>query len=57
MPPVNGAPVAKEGTEFEIEADLVVSAIGQGGDLTGLEDLDNGKGLINADAHYRVVEQ
>ena len=54
---VDGAPKAKAGTEFEIEADLVVSAIGQGGDLTGLEDLDNGKGLINADAHYRVPER
>ena len=54
---VDGAPKAKVGTEFEVEADLVVSAIGQGGDLTGLEDLDNGKGLINADAHYRVPER
>ncbi|HEY5700950.1 MAG TPA: NAD(P)-binding protein, partial [Gammaproteobacteria bacterium] len=51
---VDGAPTPKEGTEFEIEADLIVSAIGQSGDLTGLESLDNGKGLIDADAHYRV---
>jgi NADPH-dependent glutamate synthase beta subunit-like oxidoreductase len=50
----NDVPVMKEGTEFEIEADLVVSAIGQSGDLTGLESLDNGKGLIDADSHYRV---
>jgi glutamate synthase (NADPH/NADH) small chain len=54
---VDGAPTAKEGTEFEIEADLIVSAIGQSGDLTGLESFDNGKGLINADAHYRIPER
>lgn len=47
-------PVAIEGTEFEVPADLVVSAIGQGGDLEGLDDLDNGRGLIDADKHYRV---
>jgi len=40
--------------EFVIEADLIVSAIGQGGDLTGLEDLDNGRGLMNADKFYQV---
>jgi glutamate synthase (NADPH/NADH) small chain len=51
---VDDAPTPKEGTEFEIEADLVVSAIGQSGDLTGLESFDNGKGLIDADSHYRV---
>jgi NADPH-dependent glutamate synthase beta subunit-like oxidoreductase len=51
---VDEVPIAKEGTEFEVEADLVVSAIGQSGDLTGLESLDNGKGLIDADSHYRV---
>ncbi|GIT23974.1 MAG: hypothetical protein CM1200mP41_00180 [Gammaproteobacteria bacterium] len=32
-----GIPIPQEGTEFEVEADLIVSAIGQGGDLTGLE--------------------
>ncbi len=44
----------KPGTEFEIEADLIVAAIGQRGDLSGLEDLDNGKGFIDADQHYQV---
>jgi Pyruvate/2-oxoacid:ferredoxin oxidoreductase delta subunit len=44
-----------EGTEYEIECDLIVSAIGQGGDLSeGLESLDNGRGLIDADAFYQV---
>ena len=54
---VDGRPVAREGTEFEIEADLVVSAIGQGGSLEGLEEFDNGRGLIDADAFYRVTDR
>jgi Pyruvate/2-oxoacid:ferredoxin oxidoreductase delta subunit len=50
-----GRPVPIEGTEYEIECDLIVSAIGQGGDLSeGLESLDNGRGLIDADAFYQV---
>lgn len=51
---VNGRPEKIEGTEYDIEADLIVSAIGQSGDLAGLEDFDNGRGLINADSFYRV---
>ncbi len=47
-------PIPKEGTERVLEADLIVAAIGQGGDLTGLEALDNGRGLINADKFYQV---
>lgn len=43
-----------EGTEYEVECDLVVSAIGQGGDLAGLEALDNGRGLIDATPWYEV---
>jgi NADPH-dependent glutamate synthase beta subunit-like oxidoreductase len=54
---VDDVPQPKAGTEFEIEADLIVSAIGQSGDLTGLESFDNGKGLMNADAHYRIPER
>jgi len=53
----NGRPSPVEGTEQTIAADLIVSAIGQGGDLTGLEDLDNGRGLINADAFYQVPDR
>jgi Pyruvate/2-oxoacid:ferredoxin oxidoreductase delta subunit len=33
---------------------LVVSAIGQGGDMTGLEEFDNGRGLMDADKFYQV---
>nr|VFK42637.1 MAG: NADPH-dependent glutamate synthase beta chain [Candidatus Kentron sp. TC] len=52
-----GVPKSVEGTEFEIECDLIVSAIGQGGDLTGLEVLDNGWGFIAADKHYQVSKR
>jgi NADPH-dependent glutamate synthase beta subunit-like oxidoreductase len=54
---VKGQPVAKEGTEFTLEADLIVSAIGQAGDLLGLEQLDNGRGLIDADRFYQVKDK
>ena len=53
----DGRPTPVEGTERVLEADLIVSAIGQGGDLTGLEDLDNGRGLMNADKFYQVPEK
>lgn len=53
----DGRPTPVEGTEQVIEADLIVSAIGQGGDLTGLEVLDNGRGLINADSFYQVPDR
>ncbi|MDP1995928.1 MAG: NAD(P)-binding protein [Gallionella sp.] len=46
-----------EGSEEDIEADLIVSAIGQSVDLTGLETFDNGKGGISADRNYRVAGQ
>ena len=52
---VNNAPVAKEGgKEYTIECDLIVSAIGQFGDLEGVEDMDNGRSLIDADKFYQV---
>ena len=43
----------KAGSEYDIACDLIVSAIGQGGDFTGMKELDNGKGLMKADALYR----
>lgn len=45
------------GTEEDIEADLIVSAIGQAVDFTGLEVLNNGKGAIAADKNYQVQGQ
>ena len=53
----NGRPTPVEGTEQVLEADLIVAAIGQGGDLSGLEDMDNGRGLINADKFYQVPDR
>jgi NADPH-dependent glutamate synthase beta subunit-like oxidoreductase/Pyruvate/2-oxoacid:ferredoxin oxidoreductase delta subunit len=42
------------GTEEDIPADLIVSAIGQAVDFTGLEEFNNGKGGISADRNYQV---
>ena len=47
----------KEGSERDIECDLIVAAIGQKCNFTGMEDLDNGWGLIDADPFYRVKEE
>ena len=49
----NGVPKPVEGSEFDIECDLIVSAIGQGGDLSGLEDLGNDRGLMDADKFFQ----
>ena len=43
-----------EGSEYEIEADLIVAAIGQTGNLKGMEDFGNERGLIDADANFQV---
>ena len=51
---VKNETVIKPGTETDIPADLIVSAIGQAVDFTGLDGLDNGKGLMSADKNYRV---
>ncbi len=47
-------PCATEGTERVIEADLIVSAIGQSADMEGLDDMANDKNLIDADKFYQV---
>jgi Pyruvate/2-oxoacid:ferredoxin oxidoreductase delta subunit len=49
-----GRPEKIDGTEFVIEADLIVAAIGQSGVLDGLEELNNEKNLIDADKNYTV---
>ncbi len=41
------------GTERDLPADLIVSAIGQGVDFTGIEQFNNNNGLIKADKNYR----
>ena len=43
-----------EGTEFTLEADIIIAAIGQMGDLEGMEELDNGRGFIDTSATYQV---
>jgi len=51
----NNRPVAVEGgKEYIVEADLIVSAIGQGGDMSGLEDYANERNLIDGDKFYQV---
>jgi len=44
----------KEGTEQDIACDLIVSAIGQAVDFTGLEEFKDSKGGIGADRNYQV---
>jgi NADPH-dependent glutamate synthase beta subunit-like oxidoreductase len=47
-------PIPTEGTERVLEADLIVSAIGQSADMGGLEDMANERNLIDADKFYQV---
>ncbi|MDX2289464.1 MAG: NAD(P)-binding protein [Hyphomicrobiaceae bacterium] len=50
-----GVPSKVEGTEFEIEGDIIIAAIGQMGDFgDGLEAMNGGKGFIATDNMYRV---
>ena len=44
-----------EGTEKDLPADLIVSAIGQAVDFTGIEEFNSGKGTISADKNYQVT--
>lgn len=48
------APEAIEGTEFVIEADIIIAAIGQMGDFTGVEDFGNARGFIDIEGPYQV---
>ncbi len=45
------------GEPFDIECDLIVAAIGQGGDMHGLEAFDNGRGLVDSDKFYQVPDK
>jgi NADPH-dependent glutamate synthase beta subunit-like oxidoreductase len=47
-------PIPTEGTERILEADLIVSAIGQSADMAGLEEMANDRNLIDADKFYQV---
>lgn len=48
-----GKMAVKPGTERDIPCDLIVSAIGQITDFTGMEQLNNGKGVAASDSYYR----
>ncbi len=50
-------PIPVEGTERILEADIIVAAIGQGGDLKGLEDFDNGRGLMDTTNNYQLKDK
>ncbi len=52
---VDGELQVKEDEAFDIECKLIVSAVGQQGDYTGIEEFDNGRGLMDADKVYQVV--
>ena len=47
----------EEDKAYDIECALIVGATGQAGDFTGIEELDNGWGLMNADGVYQVPEK
>ncbi|HHH44252.1 MAG TPA: 4Fe-4S dicluster domain-containing protein [Gammaproteobacteria bacterium] len=53
----NGPVAIEGGKEYTIECDLIVSAIGQGGDMSGLEDYANERNLIDADKYYQVPKR
>ncbi len=50
-----GKLVCYPGNEAELDADLIVAAIGQQGDFEGFEDFDNGRGLMDPDKHFRIA--
>jgi NADPH-dependent glutamate synthase beta subunit-like oxidoreductase len=50
---VDGKMQKRPNSEFDIECDLIVAALGQSGDFTGMPELDNGRGLITVDGLYR----
>jgi Pyruvate/2-oxoacid:ferredoxin oxidoreductase delta subunit len=50
----SGKPEVVEGSEFDLDADLVVSAIGQSGSFEGMDDFANERGLIDADKHFQI---
>ncbi|MBF0218921.1 MAG: NAD(P)-binding protein [Gammaproteobacteria bacterium] len=43
-----------EGSEYDIPCELIVAAIGQSGNLDGMEDFANSRNLIDSDKNYQV---
>ena len=46
-----------EGSEFDIECELIVAAIGQTGDIEGLESFANDRGLMDADKNFQLPKK
>jgi len=46
-----------EGSELDLECDLIVSAIGQTGNWQGMEGFSNERGLIDADKHFQITDK
>lgn len=53
----SGKGVVVEGSEYDIECDLIVSAIGQVGNMEGYEEFGNERGLMDADSHYQMPDK
>ena len=51
-----GKMVTEEGSEIDIECDLIIGATGQKSDFTGIESIDCGKGWVEADKLFRVKD-
>jgi NADPH-dependent glutamate synthase beta subunit-like oxidoreductase len=54
---VNKKMVPKEGTEYDIPCDLIVAAVGQSVNWTGMEECKNERGLAKVDKNLQVVGQ
>jgi NADPH-dependent glutamate synthase beta subunit-like oxidoreductase len=52
-----GKMVTIEGSEFDIPCDLIVVATGQNAQFEGIEEMDTGRGRIDADSLYRVADR
>ena len=46
-----------EGSEFDIECELIVAAIGQTGDVEGLEGFANERGLMDSDKNFQIPKK
>ena len=53
----NGKAEPIEGSEYDIECDLIVAAIGQKGNFEGMESFANDKGLMDADKNFQMPDK
>ncbi|MCR4303242.1 MAG: NAD(P)-binding protein [Gallionella sp.] len=54
---VNKKMVPKEGSEYDIPCNLIVSAVGQSVNWAGLDKFKNAKNLANVDKNFQAVDQ